>query len=222
MGVMFDYRFKEYFEEQYRKASERRREMLKKDLTGEIRLLRDVLWPVFGSFDGLEMEHEMISSTGTRIFGDFYYRPINGVLETEGFVSHAEKITRDRFDFEKMRIRTFAEYAYPFIPFSWDDIVKRPDACRRSLYAILGKYGSLGSRTAFELSVYEREVVRYALRLDRSFGWSDICHCLQVGRTKGLKVLRSLLDKGLISPAMEGRVRIHAYRLEDKARLLVL
>lgn len=143
---MFEKLFELYLNEQKRSANGRRLEMLQRNLTGEIKLLKEVLWPVLGSFDGLEMEHEMIGMSGMRIFGDFYYKPLQLIFEGEGFVSHAEMITRDRFDFEKMRIRTIAQYRYTFYPFSWDDLDKRPEACRRAVYALLGMYGSLRRR----------------------------------------------------------------------------
>jgi hypothetical protein len=219
---LFEKQFEVYFEEQKRMANGRRLEMLKKDLTGEIMLLKDILYPVLGTFDGLTMEYEMVSSSGVRIFGDFFYEPIKSVIEIEGFVSHSEMITRDRFDFEKMRIRTFTEYAYPFVPFSRDDIVKKPEVCRRSFYVILGKYGSTGNQTHYHLSVNEREIIRYALRLNRSFGLKDVCYCLQLGRTTCMKLLKVLFEKGLIRPINEGKLRVHEYVLEDKARLLIM
>lgn len=69
---MFEKLFEVYLNEQKRSANGRRLEMLQRNLTGEIKLLKEVLWPVLGSFDGLEMEHEMIGMSGVRIFGDFY------------------------------------------------------------------------------------------------------------------------------------------------------
>ncbi len=219
---MFEKQFEAFFNEQIRTAGGRRLEMLKKDLTAETRLLKDIIWPVLGSFDGLIMEYEMVNSSGVRIFGDFFYTPIESIIESEGFVSHAEMITRDRFDFEKMRIRTFAEYKYPFIPFSWDDIIKKPDVCRRSFYVILGQYLSTGNQTQFNLSVNEREIIRYVMRLNRPFGLTDVCLCLQLGKTSSIKWLKIMMDKGLIRPVLDGRIRVHAYQLEEKARMLIL
>lgn len=219
---MFEKQFEIYFEEQKRLATPRRLEMLRKNLTGEIKLLKEILWPVIGSFDDLVMEYEMISLTGIRIYGDFFYKVFRIIFECEGFVSHAEMITRDRFDFEKMRIRTFADNSYIFYPFSWDDLDKRPEVCRRALYALLGKLGSSGGMTQFDLTVYEREVLRYALRLNRPIEWKDAAYFLQAGRSTSIRLLRILWDKGLIRPEGESVHRIHSFVLEDKARGLLL
>lgn len=219
---MFEKQFAEYFKEQKRTASSRRLEMLNKKLTGEISLLKNVIYPVIGSFDGLEMEYEMVSLNGMLIFGDFFYKPVESIIECEGFVSHAEMITRDRFDFEKMRMRTFAEYDYPFIPYSWDDIDKRPEVCRRHLYAILGKHGGIPNKQQYDIPVYEREMIRYALRINRPFGVKDACDCLQLGKSSSYNLLRTMREKGLIRPVGAAKARIYYYVLEDKARLLMM
>lgn len=218
---MFEKQFEVYFNEQKRLANPRRLEMLNKNLTGEIKLLKDVLIPVIGSFEDLEMEYEMLSLTGIRIFGDFFYKVFRIIFECEGFVSHAEMITRDRFDFEKMRIRTFAQSSFIYYPFSWDDLDKRPEVCRRALYALLGKLGSSGGMTQFDLSVKEREILRYALRLNRPIEWNDAAYCLQAGRTTCIKILRILWEKGIIRPEGDSSHRIHSFVLEDKARDLL-
>lgn len=215
---MFEKHFEVYFNEQKRMASPRRLEMLKKNLAGEIMMAKNVLFPVIGSFDDLEMEHEMISLSGIRIYGDFFYRIFRIIFECEGFVSHAEVITRDRFDFEKMRIRTCAQNSYIFYPFSWDDIDKRPEVCRRALYALLGRLGSNGGMTQFDLSLYERELLRYALRLNRPIRLEDACYCLQLGKTRCAVVLKTLHNKDLIQTFGNGIHRIHFYEVTEKGR----
>ncbi|WP_239615926.1 hypothetical protein [Cohnella mopanensis] len=219
---MFDKQFEEYFNEQKRTANGRRLEMLSKNLSGEMQLLKEVLWPVIGSFEGIEMEYEMVSLTGVRIYGDFFYKPIQAIIESEGFVVHAEMITRDRFDFEKMRIRTFAQHDYPFIPFTRDDVDKKPEVCRRTLYGILGKHGGIGKKDQYVLPVYERELIRYALRLNRPFGLTDVGYCLQLGKTSSLILLRQMREKNLIRPLSDERVRVHFYELEDKAKMYMM
>lgn len=109
-------------------------EQLQKDLTGEKKLLGTILWPVLKSFEGLTLEYELVSISGMRIFIDVFYEPLWLAFESEGFVAHAENITRDRFAFERMRIRTIASYGYKYVPFAWDEMDKRPEACRRSVY----------------------------------------------------------------------------------------
>ncbi|RKP47200.1 MarR family transcriptional regulator [Cohnella endophytica] len=219
---MFDKEFERYFEEQKGSADGRRLEMLNRNLTGEVKLLKEVIWPVIGAFDELEMEKELLSLTGVKIYGDFFFSPIRAIIECEGFVSHAEVITRERFDFEKMRIRTFAQYGYTFIPFSWDDIDKRPEVCRRQLYSILGQRASKGGASEQGLSVNEREILRYSIGLSRALRLEDACSCLLLSKPTVIKVLKSLVAKGLLKPLGSGGLRVHSYELQEKARRVLL
>jgi hypothetical protein len=102
-----------------------------------------------------------------RIFVDVFYGPLGLAFESEGYVSHAGNITRDRFSFEKKRVRTIGIYGYKYIPFSWDELEKKPDECRRSVYEYLGRFSSGHGIAYEELTVYEREVLRFAVCLNR-------------------------------------------------------
>jgi hypothetical protein len=211
---MFEAEFAKFHEEQCRTASGQRLEQLKKDLTGEKKLLSTVLWPVLKSFEGLIMEYELVTILGTRIFIDVFYQPLWLAFESEGFAAHAGNISRDRFSFERMRVRTLVMYGYKYVPFSWDELDKKPEACRRSLYELLGRFSSTAEE---ELTVYEREVLRYALRLCRPLRLADACYCLQLGPEASRKILRKLVDKKILKPLGTGTMRLHEFILEEKA-----
>jgi hypothetical protein len=219
---MFEQEFAKFFEAQCRSASGVRLEQLQKDLTGEKKLLKEVLWPVLKSFEGLTMESEMVSTTGVKIYIDVLYQPLGLAFESEGFVVHAENITRDRFTFERMRVRTMAMYGYKYVPFSWDEMDKRPDACRRSVYELLGRFSSTAGIALKELTVSEREVLRYALRLNRPLRLQDACFCLQMQSEAAIYVLRKLIEKKLLKPLNKGTQRYHEYGLEEKAMQYML
>jgi very-short-patch-repair endonuclease len=219
---MYDQECEKFVEEQRRSAKAQRLVMLQKDLTAEKKMLVTLLLPVLQSVEGLEMEHEMVSLTGIKIYGDFFFKTLRMIIESDGYAVHAENITRDRFSFEKMRIRTIAMYGYRYIPFSWDDLDKRPEVCRRTLYELIGRYSTNTSNAFMELSVYERELLRFALRLHSRISLSDACYCLQMGQQPTRKVLRNLLDKQLIKPVGSGQIRHHQYELEEKGRQLLL
>ncbi|KIL34830.1 hypothetical protein SD71_17625 [Cohnella kolymensis] len=69
-----------------------RLEQIKKHAAGEKKLLETVVWPVFKSFDGFILEHEILSLTGVKIYIDAVFEPL-GFAEADGFVVHAENIT---------------------------------------------------------------------------------------------------------------------------------
>lgn len=68
-----------------------------------------------------------------------------------------------------------------------------------------------------ELTVYEREVIRYALRLNRPFRLKDVGSWLNMEHEANRNVLRNLMEMRLIRPLDKGNQRYHEYVLEEKA-----
>lgn len=218
----FEKEWEAFLQSEMRAASGRRLERLKKDLTGEKKMFQEVLWPVFKSFEGFSLEYEMVSISNVTIYVDAFYHPLKLAFESEGFVPHAEKITRDRFSFERKRVRSLALYNHKYIPFSWDELNDQPENCRRYVFELLGRYTGSGDRAMRELTVYEREVVRYALRINRPFELKDICFCLGLEASASRRVLRGLMEKELVLPWREGKQRIRYYVLSERARDYIL
>ncbi|MHA6482616.1 hypothetical protein ACX1C1_12020 [Paenibacillus sp. strain BS8-2] len=210
--MSFDVHFDKFLIEQIKTASGRRLEMLKKDLVAEKKMFQEVLWPVFRTFQGFVMQYELVTFTGVTIFIDVFYAPMGIAFESEGFVAHAENITRDRFDFEKHRVRTLANKGYLYYPFTWDELNKKPDKCRTSLLELLGTMGASGGE---QLTLYEQAVIKYATYINRPFDLRDVRVCLKRGDDVCRKVLKELQSKHYIMPLNAGRQRVHAYVLAD-------
>lgn len=213
---VFVKQFDKFLVEQKRGATGQRLEMLNRDLTGTIKML-EVLWPVFQTFEGIVLEYEIIGPGGVRIYIDAYLSYMRFGLESEGFGAHAETITRDRFSFEKDRVRALAAHRIRYIPFSKDQLDKRPDHCRRSMYELLGVYRSASEGLRMELNPSERELIRYMIGLMRPLKLADACFCLQMGPHPCRKVIRQLMELKLIRPMGDNMLRHHEYILEDKA-----
>lgn len=211
-----------FLQREIQSAAGKRLELLQGDLVGVKKMFQTVLWPVFQTFDGFMLEYEVKSLSGVKIYIDAFYIPLQFAFEAEGFVVHAENITRDRFNFERMRVRTFASYGYKFMPFSWDELDKQSERCRRNVYEMLGKYTVTDDRAFRDLSVYEREIMRYALRLLRPFGLEDVCFCLGLGKDRSRAVLRTMLGKELVTPHGRGRQKIRLYELTERAKAYLL
>ncbi|WP_256760143.1 hypothetical protein [Cohnella sp. WQ 127256] len=73
-----------------------------------------------------------------------------------------------------------------------------------------------------QLSVYEREVIRYGLRLMRPIRIADVKYCLQCRYGFSRKIINSLLDKKLIKPIGSGTKRYHEYELLPLSRELIM
>jgi hypothetical protein len=215
---MFEQEFEKLLERERKSATGQRLEQLHKDLTGTKKLLEVLVWPVLKSFDEITLEYEVISTSGVKIYIDVYFRPLGLSLECEGFVVHAERITRDRFSFEKMRVRTMAIYGDRYIPFSKDELDKNPGACQRALYELLGRYSSIAGKAMEELTVYEREVIRYGMGLNRHLRIDDVKYVLKCQYDFARKVREGLIEKRLIRPIGKGTQRFSQFELSQLAK----
>jgi hypothetical protein len=228
---MFESMYEKLLEEQKRQATGMRLEMLEKHGEGERKLLVDVVLPVLKTTEGLILEHEIVTLTGVKAYIDAFQVPFEIGIEGEGFAVHAQNITRSRFDFEKNKIRSMGVYGFTYFPFTWDEMDKKTEICKRALYEFLGRRTSGGSGTVgpavargasySEVSLYEREVIRYALRLGRPIRMVDVCECLQSGQDFGRKIIRMMITKNLLTPTNLNAQRLHEYILvEGVSKLL--
>jgi len=210
--MKYEDEFNQMLEKQIRTATGQRLERLKKDKTGERRLYCEVLRPVLPNLDDLVLEYEMFSIVGARIYLDMFIPRYRWAPECVGYVSHAQNITRERFDFEQLRIQTMAVSGMMYIPFSWDQLDKRPDQCRRVMYELIGRLAvDRNDDASRKLSIYEKEILRYALFINRPFDWRDVSVCTQLKEDACRRWLRELAAKRLIKPVGKGNRRFHDY-----------
>jgi hypothetical protein len=213
--MMYKLEYESLLVEQKLHATGMRLEMLKKQAEGERMLLEEILLPVLKTSNGIILERELITLSGVKAYIDAFYEPLGICFEGEGFVAHAENITRPRFDFERQKVRSIALYGFRYVPFTWDDMDKKADVCRRTVYELLGRYSSGTGASYSEVSLYEREVIRYALRLGRPIRMNDVCECLQSGHQFCRRIIRQMINKKLLKPLREQAKRHHEYILAE-------
>lgn len=211
---VFEREFSLFLEQQKSKANARRLEMLDKDLTGAKKLMKEILWPVFQSFDGFVLEHEIKGASGVSIFIDVFYAPLRLAFECEGFSVHAETISRRRFDFEKYRVRLMLLQGIHYVPFSWNELDERSSLNINFIKELVGK---LASGKQHELTVYEREVIRVYAASQSPFNIANVCQLIDKKTTFSQKVIKSLIEKRLVKPYRSGLKRNHVYLVEVSA-----
>jgi len=153
---------------------------------------------------------------GVKLYADIYYEPLGLIFECDGYVPHVEMMTRDRFSFERMRVRSFALVGYKYIPFSRDELDKKPEMCRRALYELLGKYGKNGV-DQHTLKPAERELLRLGAR-GNVFTQGDARKCLTVSSETARKMIRKMVTDAWIETVGGSEKRQYAYRLAQKGR----
>ena len=215
--VSFEEAYDQFVQEQKRGAKGSRLERLEKIGAGEKELLK-LLWSLFKSFDGFHLEYEIIGINGVKIYLDVFYEPLGIVFECDGYVVHAELITRDRFMFERMRMRSIAMHGYSYFPFSYDELDKKTEACSRCIFELLGRLGAPVNDPYEELSLQERELVRYVQKINRPFTMKDVAECLNKCHMTHRKYVALLIEKQLIIKLGTNKKRYHFYQLSDKAR----
>ncbi|WP_168118673.1 hypothetical protein [Paenibacillus sp. HB172176] len=96
-----------------------------------------------------------------------------------------------------------------YIPFSWDELDKKPELCRSSVYEILGRYNQLGEE--LKLSAYERVLLNQAWLLGEPFKLSNVMGWLGKGRYVCGRAIKSLKEKEWVLPVQRDRRRVHYY-----------
>lgn len=217
---MFDEDYSAFWTRQVRTAEGQRKEMLEKDLTGTRLLLENVLIPVLGSFEGMELEYEIANLSGVKLYADVYHHRLRAVFEEDHYTTHAEKITRRRFSFERGRARTFAVLGLRYFPFSRDELEQFPELCRRDLSELIARSASAERSGLMQRTVYERELLRCALLRRRPFRLSDASGWLQVTKDTCRIILRQLQADNLIKGVGGGEVRCHEFEITEKGMAL--
>ncbi|WP_020615571.1 hypothetical protein [Paenibacillus daejeonensis] len=215
--VSFEEAYEQFLQQQKSVAKGSRLERLEKVGAGEKELLR-LIWSLFKSFEGFHLEYEIIGINGVKIYLDVFYEPFGIVFECDGFVVHAELITRDRFAFERTRVRSMAMYGFIYVPFSYDELDKKTDACRRCIYELLGRLNATFAESFADLTLTEKNILSYVLLLNRPFTIKDVELCLMRSHVTCRKYVVMLIGKQLVTPVKTNRHRYHYYELTDLAR----
>ena len=218
----FEEEFERFLEEQKAAATGQRGEMLSRNLTGTKLLLKHLLLPVFGKSDGMVLEYEMKGPMGVSVFGDVGLPWLRLIVEEDYYITHAEKVTRDRFSFERARARSVAVNGFIYFPYSRDELEKRPEECQRSLYELLGKIGTKEGTGLMKLPVYEREVLRCAWLRRETFRLGHVSEWLLLGKETSRKIITEMQKKELICSVGGSSNRCYEFHISGTALQLLM
>jgi len=165
----------------------------------------------------MQLEFELFGPSGVKIFGDVGLPDFRIIVEEDHFVTHAEKITRDRFSFERARARAIAVNGYAYFPYSRDELEKNPELCQRHPFEMLGRIATTDGTEWLKLPVYEREIIRRAMLWRNTFQLSHASEWLLLKKETCRKVIRKMEDKGLLLPVGGSDVRRYEFRISEKA-----
>lgn len=215
--LVFEAQCTAFWQEQMQTAEGQRRENIMEKFSGTKLLLKAVIWPVFQSFDELVLEHEMKSLAKVYMYVDVFHTGWGIAFEEDNFITHAEKVSRGRFSFERRRARSVGARGKVYFPYSRDELVKTPELCRSDLLELLDFLGSMQGSRLLELPPREREVIRCAKGLGMPFRRADVEAWLWMKPDACSRLLHSMEKEGLVARVAGGEHRAHAYELTEKA-----
>lgn len=215
------------FEEEYqafleRHMQSRKGERLRRLQDGhrdpEKMFLQKVWWPLFHHFQHLHPEYEVQDFKDGQRYLDFaYLRPtIKICFEVDGYGPHLKQISRWQFSDSLERQNQLVIDGWTIIRFSYDQVIEHPRRCQQVTQQIMAVMSGEGFGR-LQLSMPEKEVVRFALSHGDSFSPGDIRELLHLSPKTVKKILYGMVEKRVVQPGV-GKKRIHTYRLMDEIR----
>jgi hypothetical protein len=190
---------------------------------GEKLFLSQVWWPIVGSFEHLSPEYVINDDGDKERFIDLAYirTPYRIAIEIDGFGPHLKNIDRYQFGDNLMRQNHLILDGWKLIRFSVSDIEQRPERCIRFIRSMLGQwYGRIQADET--LTTRERQIIDFAVYRNKQIRSIDVAHQFGMRRDSAGIWLRTLYQKGMLTPASPGQ-RIHSYVVSAHAlRLLRL
>ncbi|MCD9025889.1 hypothetical protein [Cohnella silvisoli] len=184
-----------------RRSGERRGRLERGHAHGEKLFLQNTWWPMFGNFDHLHPEYEILDLRGKPYFADFVYffGFLKFIIEIKGFNSHIRDMDRMGFCGETNRELFMQGIGYRIFSFAFDDVANRPDLCISLLRMNLSQYQPSQAPVSRAILI-EKEVIRLALGLTRYIRPIDVEKHFEVNHRTAIKWLRSLVTKGWLRP----------------------
>lgn len=205
-----------------RRSGERKSRLQRGHGHGERLFLERIWWPMFGSFEHLHPEYEIVDWRGQPYYVDFVWiqGQIRFAFEIKGYGPHVQNTDRIRYRRELNREIFLQTLGYRVISIPYDEIEENPRVILFLLRSLLAPYLTAGIR--HEYSWIEREVMQLAMLYGKPVRPIDLVSQLGMNKRTAIKHLQQLCDKGKLRPVHSGNtVRVTRYEwiqsLEDQA-----
>ncbi|MBM7568546.1 DUF559 domain-containing protein [Paenibacillus sacheonensis] len=206
-----------------RRDGERRGRLERGHREAEKLFCRQVWWPMFGQFDDLHPDFEVLDWRGLAYFCDFAWLApaVKLIIEIKGFVPHVRDMDRQKYCNELNRETFLAAMGYQVVSFAYDDVAHRPELCITLLRMLLGRYQTQALPVA-SAGVHEKEIIRLAYTLARPLRTIDVKRHLRLNYRTVVRSLALLCDHGMLAPVAgtDGK-RVVRYELQPNAGKLL-
>ncbi len=198
-----------------KRTGERRGRLERGHRHGEKLFLKNTWWPLWGNFDHLHPEYEVLDWRGRPYFADFAWLPgfVRLLIEIKGFAAHVRDIDRQKYCNELNRETFLYTMGFHVISFAYDDVEKRPDLCIALLRMAIDRYRP-GRPPVSRALLAEKEIIRLAIQLARPIRPKDVAGHFELDHKTAVRMLQKLCEKGWLSPSLRGKgERIVRYEL---------
>lgn len=182
----------------------------------ETLFLRNVWWPLRGSFQHLHPEYEVIDWRGRSYFADFAWLlpgKIKLIIEIKGFASHVRDMDRQKYSNELNRETFMFAMGYHVISFAYDDVEKNPELCMTMLRMVLSRFEP-GQAQISRTQLAEKEIIRLAVQQVEPIRPKDVERHFGMDHKTAVHHLRNLCARGWLQPFYRGTgKRIVRYEL---------
>ena len=212
----FEEMHKEWFEKHLKsRTGERKRRLQLGHHHGERLFLKLVWWPIFGHFENLHPEYEVIDWRGAPYFVDFVW--LHGhckfAFEIKGYGPHVQHTDRVRYRRELDRETFLQTLGYRVVSIPYDNLEENPNLSVYLLKSLLAPYIT-EVQTGKEYTFLEREVLFLALRFSTPIRPIDLVKELRINQRTAVKCLKSLCEKGKLRPILTAKkMRVTRYEL---------
>jgi len=210
----FDEAYEEFITEHCkRRSGERLRRLREGHGHAEKLFLSTVWWPMFHQFSHLHPEYEIHDyKDGYRYLDYAYIQPhFRIAIEIDGFGPHWRNISSWQFDDHCQRQNHLVIDGWYVIRVTYNQIKEKPRLCQQTIQQLFGRW-LVSSTSMNELTIFERETIRLAVRSTKPITPKDISFQLGIGVDYAQRLLRGLVHKQWLQPA-SGNVRIRSYGL---------
>lgn len=207
-----------------KRKGERRRKLVEGKNYAEKEMLRHIWWAAFGNFDNLHPEYEITDFFQGQRFLDYVFirGPIRIVFEIDGYGPHLRDISRRQFCDQWVRQMHLINDNWIVVRIGFDDVKERPRLWIGLLQQMLGRLFGNPEQHLTLLDFMEKEVIRFAMRVDRPIKLKELQITLQCGPKFARGIVLRLVEKNWLLGAGGGKKRIHFWQLNSELKNLQL
>lgn len=124
-----------------------------------------------------------------------------------------KNLSRRQFCDQWVRQMHLINDGWIIVRIGYDDVIERPRMWQQLLQQMLGKYFGDGRKPDDTMTCEEKQILRVALRLDRSLKISDVREVLGCSYRFARKIITNLEIKQWLETDGGGAERVHSWRV---------